>query len=172
MAHSRDLTLNGMRGVKDVFTLAAAAQNLRKPAKFKPMGPAFEQEGTSTFDIPIYQRADANRSLAKEPFFNAIGLGRCYVDCGVGSDRLVFTSTAQSRSAERDVVTDFALGQAQTILTGAQADVAAPGIQGFTFTGSAAFNAAGDLRFLRPIGWMSLCQWMSTPMDRRISRWG
>jgi hypothetical protein len=34
------LRLRGPRGVQDEFTLAATAQNLRKLAKLKPMGPA------------------------------------------------------------------------------------------------------------------------------------
>ncbi|HYI64993.1 MAG TPA: calcium-binding protein [Allosphingosinicella sp.] len=68
---------------------------------------------------------------------------------GAGADTFRFSSAYESGlGAGADRITDFAPGTDLIDLAGADADIATPGNQVFTFVGNAAFsNTAGELRY-------------------------
>lgn len=75
--------------------------------------------------------------------------GRDLLTGGLGADVFVFTVAAQSTRSFVDTITDFTAGSDRIDLAGMDANTALGGDQAFTFIGTAAFSAAGQLRFVR-----------------------
>ncbi|MDW8445546.1 MAG: calcium-binding protein [Acetobacteraceae bacterium] len=81
------------------------------------------------------------------------GAGADTLTGGPGRDLFVYRAVADSRpgSASRDVITDFTRGEDRIDLSPIDADGGTNGKQGFTFIGTAAFSARGQLRAV-PLG--------------------
>jgi len=77
------------------------------------------------------------------------GLGADWLIGGTGADKFIYTSTAESTAAARDVIADFNRAEGDQIsLSAIDANANAGGNQNFTFIGSNAFSGvAGQLRF-------------------------
>jgi Ca2+-binding RTX toxin-like protein len=75
--------------------------------------------------------------------------GRDVFTGGLGADVFLFTVAAQSNGSFVDTITDFTAGSDRIDLSGIDADTSLAGDQSFTFIGTAAFSAAGQLRFER-----------------------
>jgi len=75
--------------------------------------------------------------------------GRDLLTGGLGADVFMFTVAAQSTRSFVDTITDFTAGSDRIDLAGMDANTALGGDQAFTFIGTAAFSAAGQLRFVR-----------------------
>ena len=75
------------------------------------------------------------------------GLGADTVTGGAGDDLFVFGDVSESPAAASDLITDFAPGADRIDLSAIDVDPATLGHQGFTWIGTAAFSAAGQLRY-------------------------
>ncbi|MFO1069108.1 MAG: hypothetical protein U1E14_11360 [Geminicoccaceae bacterium] len=83
------------------------------------------------------------------------GLGHDLLTGGNGADRFDFDSTAQTGTGAglRDIVTDFRSSQGDRIdLAGIDAKVASTVNDTFTWKGTAAFTAAGQVRYVQVDG--------------------
>jgi len=77
------------------------------------------------------------------------GAGRDVLTGGLGADVFLFTVAAQSNGSFVDTITDFTAGSDRIDLSRIDANTSLAGDQSFTFIGTAAFSAAGQLRFVR-----------------------
>ena len=75
------------------------------------------------------------------------GAGADILTGGSGADRFVYTLTEDSLLTARDTILDFILGEDKLDFLQFDANTDVNGVQHFSFIGSAAFSAAGQLRF-------------------------
>jgi hypothetical protein len=74
---------------------------------------------------------------------------------GTGSDRFVFASLSDSATTGQDRISSFAVGDLID-LSGLDADAGTGGDQAFTFIGTSAFSAAGQVRYVYSGGVVTL----------------
>jgi len=67
---------------------------------------------------------------------------------GTGADRFTFANEDVGLNAARDLIQDWATGDRISLFSGFDADVDVAGVQVFTFIGTAAFSAVGQLRYV------------------------
>ena len=77
------------------------------------------------------------------------GMGFDKLSGGIGADQFIFNAISDSAvGADRDIITDFSHVQLDLIdISAIDSDDSLTGDQAFTFIGSAAFSAAGQLRY-------------------------
>ena len=97
----------------------------------------------------ILRGGDGNDSLLGGSQDDALfgGLGTDVLTGGSGADSFIFQSaTGSPPGRTRDILRDFTTGQDLIDLSAADANTVAPGNQSFTFIGTNAFSAAGQVR--------------------------
>ncbi|HEY8357365.1 MAG TPA: M10 family metallopeptidase C-terminal domain-containing protein [Ramlibacter sp.] len=96
------------------------------------------------------------------------GAGADVLNGGSGSDRFVFLTTSDSSASAHDTIADFVRGADRIDLLKLDANTASPGVDDWSFIGSAAFstNATGQLRYAYDNASGSLMLYGSTDADR------
>ena len=78
------------------------------------------------------------------------GAGRDVMTGGADADTFIFTANNQSTTAAatRDIVTDFLVGSDRVDLSAIDADTSAGANEAFSFVGTGAFTARGQIRYV------------------------